>query len=617
MREGLMNTKKFCISLLATSFFVPVMLANFSTNRESKQDERVMAFNVRMAADSYQTLQQPFNDLDLDVDPDEITFPDFAGQFTKLLDHDSCTSVPTSCGQAAYRQLLKAMQSGLQADFNAIQLSSGTQRQFINPQAALAYSMEGGDSGLYTIPAPPTLSSAAAAADLIEVYLMQTCRDVLFSDYGTGANSDATDLGTGSKTNNAALILDALPAYAGPKNNLGHVDATVLFRGSTAGDLIGGYISQFLLLPLPNLIPSGCDGEVGILTGVANLPQGVLSIQQLMPIPQKREFGVSWDDFISIQNGFIPKQYAYTDYDPINKRYIIDGRDIGGLVHVDSPYIEYFNALYILAGNKFPGSPIFPYNNGQIINEANGITMGIPDAFALVGGVSVEAFKAVWAQKWRCWRRLRPEAMAGLVHYAKSTNTNPYNLDASLFATYGDIDFLQLVRNTNALQATAEYDPEQLLTTTQASTYLLGQMYPEGSPAHPSYAQGHGTVAGACTTVIKAIIKDTELISSKITPVYVDPSNPANLLPIINDTTLTVGGELDKLASNISLARDFAGVHYRSDAEQSLLLGEQVAIRYLQDHARTYAEQGFTGFQLTMRDGTTILITPDAVMSIS
>jgi hypothetical protein len=37
---------------------------------------------------------------------------------------------------------------------------------------------------------------------------------------------------------------------------------------------------------------------------------------------------------------------------------------------------------------------------------------------------------------------------------------------------------------------------------------------------------------------------------------------------------LTVGGELNKLASNISLGRDAGGVHYRSDGIEGLKLGE-------------------------------------------
>ncbi len=601
-----MNKHYFPKILLGLTLLPTLVAANFSVNRMSRINECMAAFNLRIAAASYQTVQQPCPCMPCQTNPDETNVPGYAGSFTKMLQHDPVTGLLSAIGVAAYQQFLKAVSTELQADWNAIQLAPGCQRVYINPQSGFAYSLEGGDSSEFIMPVPPVIASAAAAADLIEVYLQMICRDVKFNEYGTGAGSDATSVGTLSKTNNAAMILDALPAYTGPKNGLGHVDATILFRGSSPGNRVGGYISQFLLLPLPVLFPAGCAGFVATLIGVQNLPQNIFLLDQLLPIPAGREFGVSWNDYLAIQNGLIPVQYVFADYDAVNKRYPITGRDIGGFVHVDGPYEAYYNALYVLAGYKFPISPVFPYANGSITKESGGFTMGLPDAFALVGGVCLEAFKAAWAQKYRSWRRLRPEAMAGLVHQAKTTGTNPFNLDASLFATYNGVDFLQLVRNTNALQAI--YYPLQ-----NVNTYLLSQMYPEGSPTHPSYPSGHATVGGACTTVIKAIMNDQALISSHVTPVSVDPSNPTNLLPIIGEHTMTVGGELDKLASNIAFARDFAGVHYRSDAEQAMLLGEQVAIRYLQDHARTYAESGFTGFVFSKRDGTRIQVTPTAV----
>ena len=53
---------------------------------------------------------------------------------------------------------------------------------------------------------------------------------------------------------------------------------------------------------------------------------------------------------------------------------------------------------------------------------------------------------------------------------------------------------------------------------------------------------------------------------------------------------LTWGNEIDKLSSNISLGRDWAGVHYRSDGVEGIILGEQVARGVLQDVAKTYSE---------------------------
>jgi hypothetical protein len=70
---------------------------------------------------------------------------------------------------------------------------------------------------------------------------------------------------------------------------------------------------------------------------------------------------------------------------------------------------------------------------------------------------------------------------------------------------------------------------------------------------------------------------------------------------------ITVGGELDKLANNVALGRDMAGVHWRSDAQQALLLGEKVAISILRDQRHTYNEP-FNGFTFTRFNGTSITV---------
>jgi hypothetical protein len=241
--------------------------------------------------------------------------------------------------------------------------------------------------------------------------------------------------------------------------------------------------------------------------------------------------------------------------------------------------------------------------------------MGMVEMFSMVEGVSDEAMKAAWAQKWRCNRALRPEAFAGLVQQAKVTGSNPFNLDSSLFVSHAGINVLNLILANNKLQANY---PDNNLTPAQAATYLFAQMYPEGSPAHPTYPSGHATVAGACATILKAFFEDTTLIKSIVSPVQPDPSNPTQLIPLSNqgENFITVASEIDKLASNVAMARSFAGVHYRIDGEQGILLGEAVAIKYLQDHCMNYNEQNFTGYELTKRDGTRIRITADAVTVI-
>jgi hypothetical protein len=78
------------------------------------------------------------------------------------------------------------------------------------------------------------------------------------------------------------------------------------------------------------------------------------------------------------------------------------------------------------------------------------------------------------------------------------------------------------------------------------------------------------------------------------------------LVPFLG-TALTVGNELNKLSANISLGRDYAGVHYRSDGIEGILLGERVAIALLENEAFS-RNINFSGFSLTKFNGTTITI---------
>ena len=48
---------------------------------------------------------------------------------------------------------------------------------------------------------------------------------------------------------------------------------------------------------------------------------------------------------------------------------------------------------------------------------------------------------------------------------------------------------------------------------------------------------------------------------------------------------LTVGGELNKVAANIAIGRNMAGVHWRTDYSESVTLGEEVAIGILRGAA--------------------------------
>jgi hypothetical protein len=70
---------------------------------------------------------------------------------------------------------------------------------------------------------------------------------------------------------------------------------------------------------------------------------------------------------------------------------------------------------------------------------------------------------------------------------------------------------------------------------------------------------------------------------------------------------ITVNGELNKLGHNVSFGHGFhAGIHWRSDTDSSLILGEALAISILLDRAQTYNERFTVTF--TKFEGTTATI---------
>ena len=143
----------------------------------------------------------------------------------------------------------------------------------------------------------------------------------------------------------------------------------------------------------------------------------------------------------------------------------------------------------------------------------------------------------------------------------------------------------------------------------RTGTWLLPHAFPEGCPQHPSYAAGHATVAGACATLVKAFFDHT--VSSVIHDRY-RAGFPAMACPWCPTrdrigAPLTIGGEMDKVAANIAIGRNHAGVHGGSDYADSLLLGEAVAISILRDQRETDSES-FNGYTFTKFDGTRVTV---------
>jgi hypothetical protein len=109
-------------------------------------------------------------------------------------------------------------------------------------------------------------------------------------------------------------------------------------------------------------------------------------------------------------------------------------------------------------------------------------------------------------------------------------------------------------------------------------------------------------MAGAAVTMLKAFFDGDLAIPNPVTT----SADGKTLVPY-KGIPLTIEGELNKLASNISLGRDVAGVHYRSDGDLGIALGEEYAISVLRELVKTYSED-FPGFSFNRFDGTSIVI---------
>lgn len=351
----------------------------------------------------------------------------------------------------------------------------------------------------------------------------------------------------------AALELTLFPDFRGPKIN-GRVTPQTLFRFDVPGALDGPYISQFLYKDIP--------------FGATVIPQ-----RYRVPLADK-DFMTNYSDWLNIQNGLSPTNQL--GFNPIS-RYIFTSRDITEYVHRDFSFQPALAACLILLSL---GQEALADNNPYLCSttQSGFTTFGSPHILDFTAKAARVALEAAWFQKYLVHRRLRPEQFGGNIQN-KLTGSACYPIDDKLLASQA----LSLIYK-------------------KYGSYLLPQAYPEGSPTHPSYPSGHASVMGACITILKAFFKE-----SFVLPNPVIPSNDGLLLLPYSGRQLTIGGELNKLASNVSMARDFAGIHWRSDGTEGLNLGEEVAIGILQDYRNTYNED-FTGFSLTKFDGTTVIL---------
>jgi hypothetical protein len=503
-------------------------------------------------------------------------------------------------------------------------------RKLTSPMTGHVYDTQGGDAAAFAISPAPLVASDELAAEMAEVYVMALCRDAPFAEIAAGtapANVGTLVNALGSMPWFKGSHVPSTPAEARRLDTRGHLDSAAdLFRGSTEGSKAGPWTSQFLLIGNTNTGAEfqkadgssaqgnsaqptfpGIRSNISIEDGFILFGTQVIDQRSIVAIPG-RDYMTNWAAWLDCQNG---ADFNGFDIFLDRRRYITTPRDIATYVHYDALYQAYLNACLLMLADagSFPKDDGLPETNSR--TRSAFASFGGPHILSLVTEVATRALKAVWRQKWLHHRRARPEVVAGLLTLhehdpMRITDMATRDSIAALRAKIPQTIFDSIAaHNTAQNAAVGAIGQDPGLDPTIAATlpviddtknFLLPMAFPEGSPTHPAYGAGHATVAGACVTTLKAFfaMSNTDGTSrawphQAMTPT-IAPNEGGELRPVLPQPKLTVEGELEKLAANISIARNLAGVHYYTDYYESVRLGERIAVSIIEEQLSMYAE---------------------------
>jgi hypothetical protein len=503
---------------------------------------------------------------------DEERYKDqaFAGNFSKTLPHDANGLVVP----IAYLALLNALKAGTQAAFDAV--PAGGTGKLAGPLSPLQFQIEGIDSPAARSKfVPPSVASAGGAAEMVELYWENYVSDVPFINYGSNP-----------LIGQAVTDMNRLSDFGGPKP----VTAQNLFRFPFVDAEIGPYVSQIFFQT------HRLDGTDFVPKIHSRLPVTDPNTGQVVTGPGTGvDFMTNLAEYVSVENGNGALQPSPNVIDP-TPRFIRSVRDMGSLANSDSIFSVYFRAAIILGNLGIPVDANSPYTNDARINGFN--TFSTAWLFSLIGRVHQTEAHAFY-QKWYVHRKVRPEAHANLVD---GILTHRFSLNPSMHPDLLNSSVLPLIFERNR-----QLNVKRGLGTT--GSFFLPQQTGGGSPSHPSSPAGHAFTAGACVTMLKAVFDVGTPANPRPWPAppVIASADGLSLVPTTDN--LTVLGELNKLAANVSEGRNMSGIHWRvSDNMLGMTLGEDVAIELLKETAATYPEKDFEGFTLTKFDGTTILV---------
>ena len=522
--------------------------------------------------------------------------------YTKGLPHHEKDGL--ICNPDDYQKFVRGIDSGDIRDFQATPLgpkgtksetpvewkSQYTQQSSVDVRAwesagaGLAFDLEGPDAQSLALPPAPVVNSAEFVAEVAEVYEMALLRDVPFTEFETDSAVAAAveRLNKLDWFQTAPLTGETLSDEAKARRRQ-PLTVKTAFRGNAFGDTEGPYVSQFLCRGTPEL---GSQKD-GVLDGLVAYGAMVFDNKVRAATPH-RDYMTSWEWWLDVQNGADLRRQETYENGGDKYRFIATPRDLATYVHYDALYQAYLNACLSMLAMGVPFDPGLPFQECDLLDHQQAFAhFGGPHILSLVTEVATRALKAVRYQKFNVHRRLRPEAIAGRIHQWCNTQLPSLapvaNLSDRISETLHKVAIHNKAQNEKYRKALGpscyEFDRDDV--------YLLPMAFPEGSPMHPSYGAGHATVAGACVTILKAFFDHGHVLLEP----YVVSNDGTQLTSVQNQSpALTVEGELNKLASNISIGRDWAGVHYFTDYYESARMGEQIALGILAEQKLTYGE---------------------------
>jgi hypothetical protein len=524
-------------------------------------------------------------------------------------------------------------------------------RGWESPRAGHAYDLEGPDAGAVGMAPAPRVGSSELSAEMAEVYAMALLRDVPFTVIESGGKAKLCE-GKGDAERSSQEIVDLLNSmkfYSGAmpvSSTPGHVDDSGLngferdrrigrtgtlagglttqnlFRGSSPGATSGPYISQFMLVGSNSLScrPDPASFDFPGVSSEFGLEQGFIAYgsqivdQRSLVHKGCLDYMTCWPSWLDVQNGADLRKNI-NQFEP-ERRFITTPRDLATYVHFDALYQAYLNACLILLSYGAPTSKGFPEPSPAGRRDAFA-TFGGPHVLSLITEIATRCLKAVRRQKFNYHRRARPEALGGRLTLAKCGQGDALGCAREAFeATLNEIpDDLQnaIIKHNQDQNTGATVDMRRMDCPSDdpwkdfgKCNLLLPMAFPEGSPMHPAYGAGHATVAGGCVTMLKAFFEMFEDCDSgtlrpltfpcrKDVAYFVPNADGTKLeaVPLDQNKTnqLTIQGELNKVAANIAIGRNMAGVHYYSDYYDSVRMGERVAVGILLEQSITYGDE--------------------------